>query len=103
MSYIHRYLLMIQWCILNCWILLLILKETYRVLKSGSYALFHHSNNTLHYKVSFATGRSGRNYMSADIFAYLAYRSGFEIVESRTLDWSGAKNLDCITLLRKAN
>lgn len=78
------------------------LKETYRVLKPGSYALFHHSNNTEDYKVSFATGKNGRNYMSADIFAYLAYRSGFEIVESRTLDWSGEKNLDCVTLLRKA-
>lgn len=78
------------------------LKETYRVLKPGSYALFHHSNNTADYKVSFATGKSGRNYMSADIFAHLAYRSGFEIVESRTLDWDGEKDLDCITLLRKA-
>lgn len=77
------------------------LKEFYRVLVSGGYALIHHSNNTADYTAAFANGSAQRSYMSADIFAYLAYRSGFEIVEQKIIDWEGEKDLDCITLLKK--
>ncbi len=77
------------------------LKEFYRVLKSGSYVLVHHSNNTSDYKVSFENGVHGRNYMSRDIFAYLAYRNGFEIVRQEIIDWGGQKDLDCISFLKK--
>lgn len=76
------------------------LKEAHRVLKPGSYALFHHSNNTSDYKASFSNAVGGRSYMSADIFAYLAYRNNFEIVEQKVIDW-GVKDLDCISLLKK--
>jgi len=77
------------------------LKEFYRVLKAGSYVLVHHSNNTSNYKVSFENGIHGRNYMSRDIFAYLAYRNGFEIVRQEIIDWGGQKDLDCISFLKK--
>lgn len=77
------------------------LKEFYRVLVPGGYALIHHSNNTADYTAAFGNGLAQRSYMSADIFAYLAYRSGFEIVEQKIIDWEGEKDLDCITLLRK--
>ncbi len=77
------------------------LKEFYRILMPGGYALLHHSNNTSDYKAAFKTGVAMRSYMSADIFAYFAYRNGFEIVEQKIIDWEGIKNLDCITLLKK--
>lgn len=77
------------------------LKETRRILKPGGRALFHHSNNTEDYRIDFSTGKSGRNYMSKEIFAYLAYRAGLEVVEQQTIDWAGIKDLDCITLVEK--
>lgn len=38
--------------------------------------------------------------MSKELFAYLAYHAGFEIVEQQVIDWSLEK-MDCITLLKK--
>ncbi len=77
------------------------LKETYRILKKGGRALFHHSNNTQDYKITFLTGISGRNYMSMQLFAFLANRAGLTILEQQVIDWGGNKELDCITLLEK--
>lgn len=75
------------------------LLETRRILKRGGMALFHHSNNTENYKINFATGRYGRNYMSAEIFAYLAHRAGLEVLEQQLVNWRECKDLDCITLV----
>lgn len=75
------------------------LKETKRILKNGGMALFHHSNNTENYKITFETGVGGRNYMSKDLFAYLCNRAGLSVVEQEVIDWSSPK-LDCITLVR---
>lgn len=77
------------------------LKEMYRVLKKDGCALIHHSNNSSDYKLSFYNATQGRNYMSKDLFAYLAYRAGFEIIEQNVVDWGHDKNLDCISLIRK--
>lgn len=77
------------------------LKETERVLCVGGRALFHHSNNSSDYRVTFSTGRHGRNYMSKDIFAYLANRAGLLVLEQQVIDWGGEKDLDCITLVEK--
>ena len=77
------------------------LKEFYRVLIPGGYALVHHSNNTKDYTAAFANGSALRSYMSAEIFAYLAYRSGFEIVDQKKINWEQEEDLDCITLLKK--
>ena len=80
------------------------LKDIWRVLMPGGYALFHHSNNTMDYKLSYERAKeNGRNYMSKDLFAYLAYRCGFEIVEQKVIDWGGIPQLDCISLIRKGN
>lgn len=78
------------------------LRETYRVLKKGGMALFHHSNLMLNYKQSFdnASNPGGRNFMSKELFAYLAYHAGFEIIEQQVIDWS-LKEMDCITLVKK--
>lgn len=77
------------------------LKETQRVLKDGGRALFHHSNNSADYRVTFSSGTIGRNYMSKDLFAYLANRAGLKILEQKVIDWGGVKELDCLTLLEK--
>lgn len=76
------------------------LKETCRILKNGGMALFHHSNNTENYKVTFSTGTNGRNYMSKDLFAYLCNRAGLNVIEQKVIDWNHPQ-LDCITLVRK--
>lgn len=76
------------------------LKDFYRILEHGGCALVHHSNNYKDYRASFANAPEGRSFMSKEVFAYLAYRVGFEIVEQQIIDW-GVKDLDCITLLRK--
>lgn len=76
------------------------LKETRRILKNGGMALFHHSNNTENYKVTFATGTAGRNYMSKDLFAYLCNRAGLSVIQQEVIDW-GSPQLDCITLVRR--
>lgn len=76
------------------------LRDIYRVLKLGGMALLHHSNNTSNYMGSFSDSQGGRNYMSKDLFAYLSYRSGFDVVDQKVIDW-GVKDLDCVTLLKK--
>lgn len=76
------------------------LKETQRVLQSGGRALFHHSNNTENYTVTFSTGTEGRNYMSAQLFAHLVDRAGLKIIKQRIIDWN-VPNLDCISLVEK--
>ena len=75
------------------------LKETKRILVKGGMALFHHSNNTENYKITFSTGKQGRNYMSKQLFAYLANRAGLTVIEQQEIDWAGEERLDCITLV----
>ncbi len=78
------------------------LTDIYRVLVSGGgMVLLHHSNSDENYKASFNNTAHGRNFMSKKIFAYLAYRAGFEVLEQKVIDWNGYGNLDCITLLQK--
>lgn len=77
------------------------LKDIYRVLKSGGRALIHHSNFDGDYKASFGSATYGRNFMNKQLFAYLAYRIGFVILEQKVIDWD-IKDLDCITLIEKA-
>ena len=76
------------------------LKDIYRVLEVGGYALIHHSNNGKDYKASFASSYNGRSFMSKEVFAYLAYRVGFEIIDQKVIDWT-IKDIDCISLIRK--
>ena len=76
------------------------LSETYRILVPGGRALFHHSNNDSDYKASYDDALEARSFMNKDIFAYLAYRAGFEIEEQYVFDWV-VPNLDCLTLVVK--
>ena len=76
------------------------LKETYRILRPGGKALFHHSNNDSDYKASYDNAAESRSFMSKNIFAYLAYRAGFEIEDQRIVDWVEPE-IDCLTLVVK--
>lgn len=76
------------------------LNDIHRVLSVGGLALIHHSNNHGDYKASFETSIGGRSFMSKNIFAYLAYHAGFEVVEQQIIDW-GEKDWDCISLIKK--
>lgn len=75
------------------------LVETYRILKKGGKALFHHSNNTEDYRASFESARQARSYMSWDLFAHFADRAGFKVIQQHVIDWYGDKELDCLTLV----
>lgn len=77
------------------------LKDIQRVLLPGGKALFHHSNNSVDYRLDFSNGPAGRNYMSQGLFAYLAYRAGFEVIQQQLIDWGGIKDSDCISLVQK--
>lgn len=77
------------------------LKDIYRVLVNGGRALFHHSNYSSDYKTDFAHAPHARCFMNKDIFAYLACRAGFKILEQEVIDWYGEKELDCVTLVEK--
>lgn len=77
------------------------LKDMYRVLIPGGRALIHHSNYNKDYKADFTSESHARCFMDKQVFAYMANRVGFRIVEQRVIDWYGEKDLDCITLLEK--
>ena len=38
--------------------------------------------------------------MSKDLFTYMEYRNGFEIMDQVLIDW-GKQDLDCISLIEK--
>lgn len=76
------------------------LKDIYRVLKPEGYALIHHSNNGKDYRASFANQYNGRSFMTKEVFAYLAYRVGFSVIEQQVIDWT-IKDIDCVSLIRK--
>ena len=79
--------------------------DCYRILEYGGKCLFHHSNYHDNYKIRFENSVHYRNYMSADIFAYLCDRVGFNVIEQKIIDWElgGAyvEKLDCITMIEK--
>lgn len=82
------------------------LKDIHRVLVPGGMALIHHSNNTSDYKASFNNAPHGRSFLSKDIFAYLAYRTGFKVLQQKVIDWGVMgvdyyPELDCISLIQK--
>lgn len=76
------------------------LTDIFRVLKKGGYALIHHSNNGKDYKAAFASTLNGRSFMTKEVFAYLAYRAGFEIIDQKVIDWQ-IEDIDCISLIKK--
>lgn len=77
------------------------LGDIFRVLGRGGRALLHHSNNGSDYRASFASAPHSRSFMSKEVFAYLANRAGFTILDQKVIDWGDTPELDCITLIEK--
>lgn len=76
------------------------LKDACRVLVPGGKALFHHSNFMAPLDRHYGQNPHARNHMTKDLFAYYSALAGLEILESTIVDWSDAKSLDCVTLLK---
>ncbi len=74
------------------------LREIGRVLKVGGKALLHHSNSSDEGLRPLTSATGWRNYMTADLFAHLAFRGGLEVVDRAVLNWSRAGS-DALTLL----
>ncbi|SDO22001.1 class I SAM-dependent methyltransferase [Ensifer sp. YR511] len=78
------------------------LPEFFRILKSGGYALIHHSNFTGRgVDADFRASPHWRNYMSAKMFAEVAEGAGFAVVEQTIHAWGGVPELDCVSILKK--
>jgi SAM-dependent methyltransferase len=77
------------------------IREAHRVLRPGGRALLHVSNNRQNPGGFYHQNTHWRNFGSLDVFLHVADRIGFERLDSRTLDWSGAKELDGLMLLER--
>lgn len=72
-----------------------------RVLKSGGRALLHHSNYALDPDDSFADHPHARAFMTAKLFETYVSKAGLCLLGQRIIDWSGERNLDCISLVER--
>jgi SAM-dependent methyltransferase len=77
------------------------LQDAYRILVPGGRALFHHSNYDRSPGTAGTANPSWRNFMSKDLFAHVAIRSGFRIVRQCVLDWDDSRKIDCLSLIEK--
>lgn len=82
------------------------LKDANRILINGGKLLFHHSNADYAPEQGWRKPH-GRNFMSADIFAYLALRHGFAVLSQDIFSWGNGnrcyEDLDCLSLCQKVN
>jgi len=72
-----------------------------RILIPGGQALLHHSNYDQSPGASYSSNPHARNFMTKNLFAHVAIRAGFKIVEQFVIDWDDAEKLDCISLIQK--
>jgi ubiquinone/menaquinone biosynthesis C-methylase UbiE len=80
------------------------LQEASRVLTPGGFVLLHHSNYTGEPENKYKSNPHWRNFMSAEIFRYLASRSGLVTTSQRKIDWGSRRKhiaLDCVSLAQK--
>jgi ubiquinone/menaquinone biosynthesis C-methylase UbiE len=81
------------------------IKDANRILVNGGKILFHHSNYAFSPESYYLQKPHGRNFMSADIFAYMALRMGFVILEQDIFSWGSGdnfiKDIDCLSLCQK--
>ncbi len=80
------------------------LKDTYRVLKPGGRALFHHSNYDKNPGSCYRDNPHWRNFMTSSLFSHVAQRAGMRVLEQVILDWGDADKedgIDCVTLLER--
>jgi SAM-dependent methyltransferase len=77
------------------------LEDAYRILVPGGRALFHHSNYDQAPGAKEFANPHWRNFMSKNLFAHIAIRAGFKILQQFLMDWDEMRNLDCISLIEK--
>jgi SAM-dependent methyltransferase len=77
------------------------LQDATRILRPGGRALFHHSNLDKYPGSDYKNNPHWRNFMSKNLFAHVAARSGLQVLEQVTIDWDQVRNLDCLTLVEK--
>lgn len=75
------------------------LRQTYRVLRSGGRALFHHSNYAQGKGKVWNQNPHARNYMTRELFAESARRHGLDVIEQNVIPWGDVAELDCISLV----
>jgi SAM-dependent methyltransferase len=76
------------------------IKDAMRILVPGGRALFHHSNYDKAPGNSYRDNPDWRNFMSKALFAHVAMRSGFTVIEQVVFDWATPES-DCLTLLER--
>jgi len=77
------------------------LADTYRVLKPGGQALFHHSNYQAPDARHYGQNPHARNSMTLEAFARLAERAGLTVVHAEAITWTGIAGLDGVTVVEK--
>lgn len=81
------------------------LHETFRTLRTGGRALFHHSNYDGNPGADYKQNPHWRNFMTAPLFAHLSARAGLNVMDQMVISWGrGSKRvlgLDCISLVEK--
>lgn len=83
------------------------LNETFRVLKPGGMAFFHHSNYSLWCNTDWRHNPHARNFMTYHLFSLWARKAGLEVVSQKVIPWGEketgtyAEGLDCLSFLRR--
>ena len=77
------------------------LADTFRVLRPGGRALFHHSNFPAPDDRHYGQNPHARNHMTQDLFIELANKAGLSVIQSNVISWSGVAKLDGVTLVEK--
>jgi len=80
------------------------IRDAFRILQPNGRALFHHSNYSSPGSV-WLYNPHGRNFMSRELFAHAAMRTGFQIINQLIMDWGDGETrfprLDCLSLIEK--
>lgn len=74
------------------------LNDSYRALKIGGRALYHHSNYSSSIDQHYGLNPHTRNNMTKQLFGELCEKANLQVLESILINWGKKPELDCITL-----
>ena len=81
------------------------IEEASRVLAPGGMGFFHHSNFMERPGANYKNNPHARNFMSTELFAHQAIKSGLKMVRSTKISWGAGEHfipyLDGISVVRK--
>jgi SAM-dependent methyltransferase len=77
------------------------LVDAARVLRPNGRAFFHHSNYGGAPAGHFHQNPHIRNFMTKELFAHYAAKSGLRVVSQRAIDWADAPELDCLSVVMR--